>query len=121
MTPIRWPGEEATVAEVGGKAYALAALVRAGVDVPPWFVISADAEAMGATAIGADVARAARELAANGELLAVRSSAVEEDGTGHSFAGQLDSYPATSWASQPRLSSSPLTRTITSPLFTMIS
>jgi pyruvate,water dikinase len=123
------PGEGAAL---GGKGAGLAALARAGMDVPPWFAVPAEAcdraleraregiaaalaalpegacraaheeaAARAAAAIraaGLDPADAAR-LAADldrvlpGEaLVAVRSSAVGEDGGEDSFAGQLDSF-----------------------------
>ena len=81
----------------GGKARALAHAELGGMPVPSWFVISSAAFrdsltieqwAAAAEAIG----RAVHELAPNGELLAVRSSASDEDGTHQSFAGQLESY-----------------------------
>jgi pyruvate,water dikinase len=103
----------------GGKARALARAERAGLPVPAWFVLSADAfvgsltpeqragldTATDATTVGrvldtvslapgivAVLSEAVRRLAPAGELVAVRSSASDEDGTGHSFAGQLESF-----------------------------
>src|SRR5262249_59541732 len=40
----------------------------------------------------AKIAAALAELCPNGETVAVRSSASDEDGAQHSFAGQLDSF-----------------------------
>ncbi|HEU4408380.1 MAG TPA: PEP/pyruvate-binding domain-containing protein [Polyangiaceae bacterium] len=71
---------------VGGKAAVLARLRRAGFAVPPgWVLTTAVAEGDGAAAIA--------ELAALvGDVpVAVRSSAVAEDGDGASFAGQFES------------------------------
>jgi rifampicin phosphotransferase len=112
-------------AQTGGKARALADAERAGLPVPPWFVLSADAyEASRASVrlkpdttrsedftneaglastqtadrfeiaghVLADLVAAVRALSPGGEPLAVRSSAGDEDGAGHSFAGQLESY-----------------------------
>ena len=87
MSAIRWPDDDAPVSAIGGKAAALARLVRAGFDVPPFFVVAADA-GLEAAEIRAALAR----LAPEGGRFAVRSSAAEEDGAGHSFAGQFESY-----------------------------
>ncbi len=103
----------------GGKARALARAERAGLPVPPWFALSAgafvesltpeqrtaletatDGTALGrvletvslAPAIVEAVSEAVRRLSPAGELVAVRSSASDEDGTEHSFAGQLESF-----------------------------
>ena len=107
-TWIRFPGDDATVTEIGGKAFALAALGRAGFDVPEWFAVVSGAEWHDGDGLTDDIAHAVAALApasvsatatatasASGEArFAVRSSAVDEDGTGHSFAGQLESYLA---------------------------
>jgi phosphohistidine swiveling domain-containing protein len=111
--------EAASSLHSGGKARALARAQRAGLPVPDWFVLSAAAFAGSLTpeqrallkqASDADVvqrivgevriagsvelalARAVNDLCPDGELLAVRSSASDEDGTQHSFAGQLESF-----------------------------
>jgi phosphoenolpyruvate synthase/pyruvate phosphate dikinase len=68
---------------VGGKAAALGALVRAGFRVPAGFVATAGAE---------NQAVLARFDALDCEFVAVRSSAVNEDGTGATWAGQLDTF-----------------------------
>jgi len=74
---------------VGGKARALGILTRAGFAVPPWVVVlpaardaalSALAEALGPF------------LSMHKGPFAVRSSAADEDGADHSFAGQLESF-----------------------------
>ena len=94
MTSIRWPGDGAPVAEIGGKAFALAALGHAGFDVPEWFAVASGAESQDAGTLAGEIAHAVAALAAApvDPRFAVRSSAVDEDGTGHSFAGQLESY-----------------------------
>jgi rifampicin phosphotransferase len=92
----------------GGKAAGLAGLQAAGLPVPPWFVVlpaayraSADAAAGPgaqtatapfalADAVAAELSEALRSLSPG--LVAVRSSAVDEDGAAHSFAGQLESF-----------------------------
>ena len=81
----------------GGKVRALARAEAAGLPVPPWFVVAKEeAATQGLLEIEpADQARilaAAKALGADGSLLAVRSSASDEDGAAHSFAGQLDSF-----------------------------
>ena len=120
MTPwILDPVHAAASPLAGGKARALGRAQHAGLPVPAWFVLSAaafldsltpeqaaaldgteDPDALAAIVDGvcmrpevADaVERAARHLCPNGELVAVRSSASDEDGAQHSFAGQLESY-----------------------------
>jgi phosphohistidine swiveling domain-containing protein len=104
---------------VGGKASALARAGRAGLPVPDWFALSADAftaslrpaDREGIEMAGDDAAvqrivegvrlspQAHRELSdalpvlcPRGERVAVRSSGIEEDGVQLSFAGQFDSY-----------------------------
>lgn len=91
---------------LGGKAGALAALERA-FPVPEWFVVTPRVFLECAGPEGGDPAQvrltpewreriisAARELApASGHAaFAVRSSASDEDGAGHSFAGQFDTF-----------------------------
>ena len=111
-------GDAAPDAPVGGKARALAELLRAGFAIPRWFVVTPDAfwaslserdrerfpvaSEAELTAIVqrvqpiVDVANrieaAVRSLAPDGRRLAVRSSASDEDGAQHSFAGQLESF-----------------------------
>ncbi|MGE0483458.1 MAG: PEP/pyruvate-binding domain-containing protein [Gammaproteobacteria bacterium] len=94
-------GEIAEASEIGGKAAALAALSEAGLPIPPWFALTVDAAgaagfANGDSPAGAEGAVQAMLAPALAELgpgpYAVRSSAIDEDGRGHSFAGQLDSY-----------------------------
>jgi pyruvate,water dikinase len=76
-------------ARFGGKAAGLARAIAAGLPVPPGFAIACD----DAGALAADRGRAvdvlARALdALGGGAIAVRSSAVGEDGADASFAGQ---------------------------------
>lgn len=82
--------------EAGGKARALARAEGFGLPVPPWFVIATSGgQTDDWTMDAADAERitaAARELSPAGCLLAVRSSASDEDGAEHSFAGQLESF-----------------------------
>ncbi len=63
--------------EVGGKAYNLGILTKNGINVPKWFVVTSPDEEF--------------EVDEN-KLYAVRSSAVGEDNSDNSFAGQMESY-----------------------------
>src|SRR5688572_6717025 len=119
MKLVRSAADPADPSSMGGKAAALARLAGAGFPVPAWFVVSPEAfdssltddqrrqidEAAGdpiAIRRVIDGVRPSSEVehAITGALavlgpvtaLAVRSSAVEEDGSEHSFAGQLDSF-----------------------------
>ncbi len=111
--------EAADSPRAGGKARALARAQHAGLPVPPWFVLtpasfvesltpeqrhaldgaidcSSFAQVLDSVSVvppvAAAIAGAVAELSPNGELVAVRSSASDEDGTEHSFAGQLESF-----------------------------
>jgi len=68
---------------IGGKARNLFVLGEAGFNVPEWFVVVGGHD-------GLD--EAYRRLCPDGEKVAVRSSAMAEDGDEHSFAGQFDSF-----------------------------
>lgn len=117
MRYLVYPGDDINGVEIGGKAGALHALSAYDLPVPAWFVVrpeafwdsldpaaqaalnAADGEAVAALAglrphpdVEAELREALRQLAPNGELLAVRSSAAGEDSSGESFAGQLESY-----------------------------
>ncbi|MBU2074937.1 MAG: pyruvate, water dikinase [Actinobacteria bacterium] len=70
----------------GGKALGLAELRAAGFDVPAAFVL-ADADP---DALPPGLEQRYRELAPEGQPVAVRSSAAGEDGVESSFAGQYD-------------------------------
>ena len=104
--------------EMGGKAGALARLADAGFPVPAWFVVAPSAvresvtaglraacaagDAVGVQAILArlepghavrdEIAAAVTRLCPDGQPVAVRSSALDEDSSEHSFAGQLESF-----------------------------
>ena len=119
MRYIARPGDAPATQPLGGKAAALAALRQSGLPIPDWFVLSPDAcEAsldegvrgalahledpaplqahLGQLRLGPqaslELARALTALCPDGERVAVRSSACDEDGIRHSFAGQLDSF-----------------------------
>jgi rifampicin phosphotransferase len=105
--------------QLGGKARALAALADADVAIPAWFALSPAAfdhsltpaqRTILSTAVDSDEALSAlatftlapeieqalhdalARLCPDGALIAVRSSARDEDGAHHSFAGQLTSF-----------------------------
>jgi phosphohistidine swiveling domain-containing protein len=104
--------------ELGGKALALLRLEQAGLPIPPWFTIAPSgftasltkeqAEALASeqperlnsallslkpsNEIQREMRDALQELSVEGSRFAVRSSAVEEDGAQHSFAGQFDTF-----------------------------
>ena len=103
------PADVLAGAPAGGKARALAVLAGAGVPVPPWVVVAPQAFRCAVGASGVENPETAAALAtpsteittaldaaflsicgARG-LAAVRSSAADEDGPAHSFAGQLES------------------------------
>ena len=119
VTPAHPAARRAEPRLLGGKAAALARLYEAGFPVPPYIVVTTEGakEALEATvgqklapmmdaqdaaqllaqvkipppfevALDAQVAK----LAPAGALFAVRSSAVDEDSSGNSFAGQLSSF-----------------------------
>ncbi len=122
MRYIIQPAADATRQQVGGKAAALANLQQAGFPVPDWFALdpaafddslaaaerarlaaaceSGDDAAVTAVlatltlddAALAELTQAVATLSLDGQPLAVRSSASDEDGGAHSFAGQLASY-----------------------------
>lgn len=98
---------------LGGKGANLAIIADTGHDVPPWFAITTDALESIPGVADASTAEAARDAVRNASLpadlledieaaidrlnlsqehLAVRSSAVGEDGEGLSYAGQLESF-----------------------------
>jgi pyruvate,water dikinase len=119
MKFIYWSYDSATPAALGGKAMALHALRHFGWPVPAWFVLSPQAfkvslnnadwsevlEGRDAARFEAirrrlspngqvreEIERALARLCPEGELIAVRSSGMEEDGTDRSFAGQYESF-----------------------------
>jgi pyruvate,water dikinase len=102
-------------APLGGKARALAALRHANLPIPPWIVLAPDAfhasfpkerctnfaasdvlraidQCEVASEVQAELTDVLAELCPDGGMVAVRSSASDEDGPEHSFAGQLDSF-----------------------------
>lgn len=82
-------------AEVGGKGASLGEMSRAGIPVPPGFVVTAEAfNQFYYTELPVDVIEQiyAAFDALGAERVAVRSSAVAEDSISASWAGQLESY-----------------------------
>lgn len=86
---IVWLSEPANVLvqEVGGKALSLLKLSNAGHSVPPGFIIP----------VGYDVSKYADAIVSafkklGASKVAVRSSAVAEDGSTNSWAGQFESF-----------------------------
>jgi pyruvate,water dikinase len=122
MDLIEWPGTGAPRAALGGKAAALDALGESDLPIPAWFALAPEAFAASLTPaqrttleralaaedvaavtaaladltpsppVQAALARALAVLCPDGAPVAVRSSAVEEDGAQASYAGQLDSF-----------------------------
>jgi pyruvate,water dikinase len=93
--------EHAGAAELGGKGHALASAQLAGMAVPRWFAITPAAAEACRTEAGVFVippalrnrmVEAAHEHCSADGYVAVRSSAVDEDGATTSFAGQLESF-----------------------------
>ena len=102
---ICWPADLKEEETLGGKARNLLNLTRAGFPVPDWFVVlpgnshsqNEDQPVpaippRGKTSLASQIEIAYRQLCPEGQLVAVRSSAQEEDSEGHSFAGQLRSH-----------------------------
>jgi rifampicin phosphotransferase len=91
------PPEVPPASEIGGKGHNLARLQALGCPVPPWIVLAAgalDGRGMGAEppdALRAEVAAALDAVGLGDAILAVRSSAANEDSAEASFAGQFDS------------------------------
>ena len=94
MSAITWLGDLSGEPRerVGGKASSLGRLHSAGFAVPEAFAISTEAAHQLAgdwpEPLGAEVRGAFATLTSDGSAVAVRSSAVDEDGAGASFAGQ---------------------------------
>jgi phosphoenolpyruvate synthase/pyruvate phosphate dikinase len=93
MTSLTVPFEELRAGDagrVGGKCANLGELTGAGFPVPPGFAVTTEAADADGGAVAAAVAAAYRAL---GEPpVAVRSSAIGEDGAEASFAGVQDTY-----------------------------
>lgn len=86
MNDILFPESIQAGDPVGGKARALADLRQSDVAIPPWFVVLPGADSPAGDALDDAIAR----LGAS--RFAVRSSGDGEDGAGHSFAGQFETF-----------------------------
>jgi len=73
------------ITQIGGKAAALARMAHIADHIPPWFVVGTEGAAE------EDVVQALTAFD-DGALFAVRSSALVEDGTDNSFAGQFETF-----------------------------
>ena len=81
---------EIPASEYGGKAFNLSELVNAGFNVPPGFVFSAaESQSLPALETAQSIESHVQDYC-DGYPVAVRSSAIGEDGDGFSFAGQYD-------------------------------
>src|SRR5215469_7233337 len=74
----------------GGKATSLGELIAIGVPVPPGFAIAASESNKPTSNLKHELLKAFDSLGA--ERVAVRSSAIAEDGDEASWAGQLETY-----------------------------
>jgi pyruvate,water dikinase len=91
VNDLLFPDDEPDIVRMGGKAYALAKL-GSQFPIPDWFVVTPDAVHDGNLKEGTkDVLQDSLKNLGNG-LFAVRSSAVDEDGSESSFAGQFESF-----------------------------
>lgn len=72
---------------VGGKGASLGEMVKAGIPVPPGFIITTDGFQKD---VGEETLESFDQL--NAERVAVRSSAIAEDSSKASWAGQLETY-----------------------------
>src|SRR5260370_23492573 len=95
---IHWPLNLAGSEPIGGKARNLLSLTRGSFPVPAWFVVVPDngrpplPQSVFFEDLALQIEAQLPKLCPNNELVAVRSSAQEEDSAEHSFAGQLESY-----------------------------
>lgn len=87
-----WRDPDFATLPVGGKARALGALSRAGFPVPAWCVVRPEAYTQNHTLVIEELTALLGESVLVNTLWAIRSSALDEDGQSHSFAGQLESF-----------------------------
>ncbi|MBD2312672.1 phosphoenolpyruvate synthase [Desertifilum sp. FACHB-1129] len=112
---IIYPETPNSMDNIGAKARNLARLRDKGILIPAWFAVSPDAfyaslnllqaqsledvdfsavigQLQPSLEVQQELEQALAKLCPHGEMVAVRSSAIDEDGMMHSFAGQLESY-----------------------------
>jgi len=87
---VLWLKHAEEVSLVGGKALSLNRLLRAGFNVPKGFVITTASGSKMTEALREEVLKYFSDL--NTPVVAVRSSAVSEDGKGDAWAGQFDTF-----------------------------
>ncbi len=91
VNDLLFPDDEPDIVRMGGKAHALARLGKQ-FSIPDWFVVTPDAFHEGDLKENIrDTLQDSLNNLGNGPF-AVRSSAVDEDGSDSSFAGQFDSF-----------------------------
>ncbi len=88
--PIQVLGETEVLHEIGGKAHGLGKLIQAGFKVPSGFVITAQNFMAMSRELEGAILRYFDEL--ESMFVAVRSSAVAEDGSKDAWAGQFSTY-----------------------------
>ncbi len=92
MSAFVWrPGavDPPDIHQIGGKALGLARLAGAGFVIPRWLVLTTAAQDAPKEAVQAELRAALAEAGLDQSRLAVRSSAVIEDGARASYAGQF--------------------------------
>lgn len=82
--------EASNLGAVGGKAHALGRMIQAGFNIPKGFVVSTAAFMSMTPTLQTELLEHFDELQA--DFVAVRSSAVNEDGSDAAWAGQLDTF-----------------------------
>ncbi len=91
MSNIIWPNEKNINPKiVGGKAWHLIQLYKAGFNVPKFFVITTDAYHSTSFYLEEEIREDFEKL--HTQNIAIRSSATCEDQTNSSFAGQFESF-----------------------------
>ena len=88
MTSLLWLAEVTETSIFGSKAVGLGQAVRDGLPVPPGIALAGDIVEAVATEDEDAIAAVVEAAEPLGGPLAVRSSAVDEDGANASFAGQ---------------------------------
>lgn len=97
MKLILKPSEITAERPIGGKARALWRLGSTGLNIPGWIVVLPQAYEIWQSStqqglLEENLRSAVLSALPDAKVFAVRSSAIDEDGAEHSFAGQLDSF-----------------------------